>query len=63
MRYPKEVFSVREDLTRNTMREYEIKVSVFYWKCLEINPNYYNLGLKDRIAVRKKAEEILGFRI
>lgn len=63
MRYPREVFSPREDVTQNNMKEYDRKRDMFFRKCLEIDPDYYSLGLKDRMIVREKAEEILGFRI
>lgn len=62
MRYPAWVYSPREDVTRNNMREYDRTTEIFRQKCLEINPNYYGLTLKERMAVRDKAEEILGYR-
>ena len=62
-RYPKEVFSAREDVTRNNMKEYDRKRNLFFQTLLEINPDYYNLGLKDRIKVRENAEAILGYRV
>ena len=63
MRYPSYVYSPREDVTRNAMREFDIKKKKFYEKCLEINPNYYKLGIRERLDVRGKAETELGFTV
>lgn len=60
--YPKWVYDVREDVTQNNMREYERTKEIFIQKCIEINPDFYKLGLRERMAVRDKAEEILGYR-
>ena len=62
MMYPKWVFDPREDITRNNMREYDRTTKIFRDKCLELNPNYYQLSLRERMVVRDKAEEILGYR-
>ena len=61
-RYPSWVYSPRIDVTINNKREYDRTKEIFQQKCLEINPDYYKLGLRERMAVRDKAEEILGFR-
>lgn len=60
--YPKWVYSPREDVTRNNMREYDRTKKIFYDKCLELEPNYYKLTLRERQTIRDKAEEILGYR-
>lgn len=60
--YPSWVYSIREDVTRNNMKEYDRTTKIFRDKCLELNPDYYKLSLRERMAVRDKAEEILGYR-
>ncbi len=60
--YPKWVYNVREDVTRNNMKEYDRTTEIFRQKCLEINPDYYKLPLRERMAVRDEAEKILGYR-
>lgn len=57
MYYPKEVFSYREDVTRANMREYEKRQRQLEEKCLEIDPNYYHLGLRQRMEIRTQAEK------
>ena len=61
--YPKYVYSYREDVTRANMREYDRKKKEFEDKCLEINPDYFSLNFRQRMEVRRKAEEVLGFNI
>jgi len=62
MRYPAWMYSPREDVTKRNMEEYDRTTEIFQQKCLEINPAYYTLPLRERMAVRDKAEEILGYR-
>ena len=61
--YPRWVYNIREDITRANMEAYDKKKEKFYQKCEELNPNYYHLGLRERMAIQDKAEGILGYRI
>lgn len=61
--YPREIFSYREDITRKNMEEYDRKKKLFYDKCVELNPDFFNLKLRERMKVRDAVEIILGFRI
>ena len=61
--YPKYVYSYREDITRANMREYDRKKKLLEDKCLEINPDYFHLNLRQRMEVRREVEEALGFSI
>ena len=63
MRYPRDVYNIREATTRNNMKEYDRKKEIFYKKCEEIDPDYWKRSLRERMAIRDKAEEILGYRI
>lgn len=63
MRYPKEIYSPREDITRANMREYDRKKDLVYKKCEELNPNYWNLPFRERILVYKQAQEELGIKL
>ena len=60
--YPKWVYTPREDITRENMRSYDRTKKIFYEKCEEINPDYWKLGLRERMAVADEAEKILGYR-
>ena len=60
--YPPWVYSAREDVTRKSMEEYDKTKEIFYRKCTEINPDYYHLGLRERMEIKDRAEEILGYR-
>ena len=63
MYYPKECYSTNETVTRNRMKEYDIRVKNWYNKALSLYPNYHHLGLKDRLAIRDKINNIMGYRI
>lgn len=56
MRYPPEVYCIREDVTRENMRKYDEYQKRLKAKCLEIDPNYYSLGLRDRMDVLAEAK-------
>lgn len=56
MRYPREVYSIREDVTRENMRQYDLKMKRLYARCEEIEPNYWKLGLREQMEIRKRAE-------
>jgi len=57
MRYPKEVFHVREDVTRENMRAYEAKRDRFYKKCEELFPDFWSLPFRERMEIKKLVEE------
>lgn len=59
MIYPKEVFSIREDVTRENIRRYEEKRDRLYNKCKEICPEFWSLPFRERMEIKKKAEEML----
>lgn len=54
--YPKEVYGINETVTRENMRKYDEYQKRLRAKCLEINPNYYSLGLRERMDVLAKAK-------
>lgn len=60
--YPSWVYSIREDVTRANMKAYDHTTEIFRQKCLEIDPDYYSLSLRERMTVKDKVEEILGYR-
>lgn len=59
--YPKRCYSINETVTRNAMREYDEKKRIWYQELERICPNYYQLNLKERIPIRAKVSEIVGF--
>lgn len=56
--YPKEIFSINEDVTRANMREYDKKREQERKMCLAINPNYYKLDARTQYEIRKQAKEL-----
>lgn len=59
MGYPRWVYTAREDVTRENMRLYDKRQEQINKKCVEINPDYYKLGLRERRAIREKAKTLV----
>lgn len=59
MWYPKEVYSYREDVTRENMRQYDKQQELLRQKCLELQPDYDKLPFRERRAVRERAKELI----
>lgn len=57
--YPKEVYSIREDVTRENMRQYDLRQERILNAVLRIAPDYYSLPWRERIAIRKRAEALV----
>lgn len=57
MMYPREIFCANEDMTRANMRAYDALQERIMKCCLEINPDYYSLGFRQKREIRRKAEE------
>lgn len=62
-RYPRSCFSINENVTRNSMREYNEKKRIWYEELERICPNYYQLGLKERQPIRAEVDKIVGFHL
>lgn len=54
--YPKECYHINEDITRQRKAEYDRKQKALEKRCLEIDPEYYHRNLRERAAIRDKAE-------
>ena len=54
--YPPEVFHINEDVTRRNMKAYDALQQRIEKRCLEINPDYPKLGLRERSNIRRQAE-------
>ena len=63
--YPKWVFNIREDVTRENMRKYDQMKDTFYKKAVEMFPNYWEMSLVERYRnkVNEKVKEALGYRL
>ena len=57
MRYPKELFSINEDVTEANLRAWDAREEAIRQKCLEINPDYDKLGLRERYEIKRKVRE------
>ena len=60
--YPSWVYCSRVDVTIENKKQYDKTKEIFDKKCEELAPNYWSLPLRERMKVRDKAEEILGYR-
>lgn len=56
-RYPKELFSIREDVTRENIRKYEAERDRLYKKCEELYPDFWKKSFLERMEIKKKVEE------
>ena len=61
--YPKNVYSYNEIATKNAMREYDEKKRIWYEELERLCPNYYQLLPKERIPIRAKVDEAVGFHL
>lgn len=55
--YPKEVYSIREDVTRENMRKYDLRQARIRAEVLKAAPDYYSLSWRERAEVRRRVEE------
>jgi hypothetical protein len=63
MYYPKHLFSIREDLTRENLRRYDEQKKKFYAKCEEIDSEFWHRNLRERMKIKEEVAEILGYTI
>lgn len=62
MNYPANLFHINEDITASNIKAYDARRETLRQKCLEINPNYYHLGLRERMNIRTQAIQALGWK-
>lgn len=58
--YPKECFTLNEDITRKRMRAYDRYIKRIHNKCLNLCENYDRLPLRERMEIRNAAERMVG---
>lgn len=63
MIYPKWVYTPREDVTRENMRQYEEMYNKWYDKLYELYPDYPEKSLRERIRIREEIDKIMGYNI
>ena len=61
--YPKEVYNINEDITRENMRKYDKMRDNWYNKALEICPDFFKRGLRERMEIRKEIDTIMGYSL
>lgn len=52
--YPAEVYNIREDVTRKNKKDYDHKQNKLMREVLKLAPNYYQLDLRERMALRQR---------
>lgn len=64
MLYPKELFSAREDVTRENRRRYEQEQrrrdDLIWEECCRIDPDYIHRSGRERYAIREEAKKNIG---
>lgn len=63
MTYPKDMFSIREDVTRKNMEEYDKKKKIWYDAAEKLYPNYFQMGLRERLEHREEINNYVGFKL
>ena len=58
MYYPKEIFNIREDITRRNMQRYDAAQAKIKAAILERYPDYNKMSFVDRHAIREEIREI-----
>ncbi len=61
--YPRRVFSINEDVTRRNMEFYDHQVDRWYAIAVQLYPNYFKLGLRDRLSLKQKIDEAAGYSL
>ncbi len=61
--YPRRVFSINEDVTRRNMEFYNHQVDRWYAIAEQLYPNYFKLGLRDRLSLKQKIDEVTGYSL
>lgn len=56
--YSKEVFNIREDITRENMRRYDAAQVQIEKAILAKYPDYYGMTLRQRMEIRREIDEI-----
>lgn len=52
--YPREVYNIREDVTRKNKQDYDHKQNKLTRECLKLDPSYYSRTLRERMAIRQR---------
>lgn len=52
--YPRDIFNIREDVTMKNKKDYDHKQNKLMREVLKIAPNYYQLDLRERMALRQR---------
>lgn len=63
MTYPKELFSIREDATRNNLAEHDRKRQAWYDAAEKLYPDYFKRELRDRLALRETINKYVGYSL
>lgn len=59
-RYPREVYSYREDITRENMRKYDVWNDKIYAETLKQFPDYHKMCLREQIKAKAKVKAEIG---
>ena len=57
--YPKELFSINEDKTKDNLKRYDHYITKLYDTIEAEHPDYYSLPRQDKNAIRNEVEQRL----
>lgn len=60
--YPREVFHINENVTRENMRKYDENIEKWYDIAEKLFPDFYKLKGKEKEIAENRINEIAGFR-
>ena len=60
-KYPREICTANEDVTRTNKAEHDARRKAFYAECERRNPDYWKLSLRERAAIRREIENETWF--
>lgn len=61
--YPRELFSIRQDQTQRNLGNYDRMVANWYDAAEKLFPDYFKMGLRERMEKRKIISDYVGYEI
>ena len=59
--YPREVYSINENVTRENMRKYDENINEWYDLAEKLYPNFYRLPREEKEKAAKNVDQTIGF--
>lgn len=59
--YPREVYSINENITRENMRKYDENINKWYDVAEKLYPNFYKMSREEKAIAEKAIDQTVGF--